>query len=282
MLPVVALTTDFGLADPYVGVMKGVILSINPNATIVDISHDVRPQDIVEGAFVLSTSFSYFPPGTIHVVIVDPGVGGDRAALLVETSHGFFVGPDNGVLSWATSLGGSEQEAGRKSARIRRLIKLTNSKYWLPRVSTTFHGRDIFAPVAAYLSLGVPPDRFGHEVTDYVQLPWPPLERRPDGCLVGSVLHIDRFGNLITNVPGECIAGSPSQVVVQICGCSISGLSRTYQDSGLLALIGSSGHLEIAVSGGSAAAALGATRGTDVTVCFSGVSAGGPCSAGRA
>lgn len=263
---VIALITDFGLSDPYVGIMKGVILSINPAAKIVDVSHMVRPQDIFEGAFTLSTSFYYFPPSTIHVVVVDPGVGGERAALLVETDSGTFIGPDNGVLSWAIGFGQPKEPHGRKVATIRRIIELNNSRYWLPRISQTFHGRDVFAPVAAHLSLGVPPDQLGRETSSFQQLPWPALERKADGALVGSVIHVDRFGNLITNVPAEEIEPAPADVSVDIAGRHIASLSHNYSGPGLLAVVGSSGYLEVAVARGNAAAELGVGRGAEVVV----------------
>lgn len=266
MKRIITLTTDFGLDDPYVGIMKGVILGINPDAVIVDITHSVGPQDVVEGAFVLSTSFAYFPTSTIHVVVVDPGVGGRRAALLIETSHGLFIGPDNGVLSWATGFAPAGRTSGRLVADIKHIFELTNRRCWLPEISSTFHGRDIFAPVAAHLSVGAQPSQCGREVGSYHQLPWPTVERKADGSVVGSVLHVDRFGNLITNLPAEYIGDGQTAVKFEVAGQSVVGLSRAYQGNGLLALIGSSGYLEIAVAGGSAAATLGVSRGAEVVV----------------
>lgn len=270
MARIITLTTDFGQVDPYVGVMKGVILGINPEAVIVDLTHEIRPQDIGEGAFALFTSFRYFPPSTIHLVVVDPGVGGERAALLAETDCGTFIGPDNGVLSWAITTTGQDQ-SGRRTATVKSLYELTNPKYWLPDVSATFHGRDVFAPVAAHLSLGVEPRQFGRPTSGYRQLPWPALERKDDGSLVGSVIHVDRFGNLITNVPAEELPANPADFVAHIAGQSITGLSSNYVGGGLRALVGSSGYLEIVLGGANAAAHLRAKPGTQIVVC-----AGGP------
>lgn len=266
MARIITLTTDFGLVDPYVGVMKGVILGINPEAVIVDLTHEVPPQDIAEGAFALLTSICHFPPSTVHVVVVDPGVGGERAALLIETDLGLFIGPDNGVLSWAIAPAGHNPLSRHRAATVRRIFELDNPKYWLPDLSATFHGRDLFAPVAAHLSLGIEPSQFGRPRSSYWQLPWPELEKKGDGSLVGSVVHIDRFGNLITNVPAEEISAKPGDFVASVAGHPITGLSRNYVGSGLRALIGSSGYLEIALSGASAAAYLRAKRGTRVIV----------------
>src|SRR5574341_1419952 len=208
----ITLTTDFGYRDPFVGIMKGVIAGINANARVIDLSHDIPPQDIMAGALVLRHSVPYFPRGTIHVAVIDPGVGGARRPLLIECDGNNFVGPDNGVLSLAL--------AGKPPARI---IHLSNSTYHSQPVSATFHGRDIFAPVAAYLSLGAEPDRFGHPIADYVRLTLP----RPSQCgarsIKGEILHIDRFGNLVTNIAREDLerlaSGGPiTALQVEIAG----------------------------------------------------------------
>jgi S-adenosyl-L-methionine hydrolase (adenosine-forming) len=263
---IITLTTDFGLSDPYVGMMKGVILGINPAATVVDLTHMIRPQDVVEGAFALSVSYRHFPIGTVHVVVVDPGVGSARSALLIETDWGAFIGPDNGVLSWAAGVPHSQEASAPPRSTITRIIKLTNRHYWLPEVSNTFHGRDVFAPVAAHLTAGVPANCFGEEIAALRELPWPLLERQPDGSVRGSVIHVDRFGNLVTNIPSAIIRDEEETTSVRVAGHRIDRLGRNYDGQGLLTLIGSSGYLEIAVAGGSAAAELGVTRGATVVI----------------
>ncbi|MBI2861612.1 MAG: SAM-dependent chlorinase/fluorinase [Chloroflexi bacterium] len=251
---VITLTTDFGLRDPYVGQMKGVILSINPEAVIVDLCHDIPSQDVQEGAFVLGTSFRHFPPGTIHVAVVDPGVGTSRRAMAVEAAGMAFLAPDNGLLSWVLA-----QEATW------RAVSLSNPKYWRPTVSRTFHGRDIFAPVAAYLSLGVSMDDLGEPVADPVLLPMPTAARTEEGGLIGHVIHVDRFGNIITDIAAEDLP--EGALTIEVAGQLIEGLAGSYAEAtGLLALIGSSDHLEIAWSEGSAAARLGIGRGAKVIV----------------
>ena len=242
------LTTDFGLDDAYVGVMHGVILGICPEARIVDLCHHIAPQNVRQAAFVLQTAHRYFPPGTVHVVVVDPGVGSARRALAVRTRRAFFVAPDNGVLSYLL-----EDEPPLEQ------VHLTQREYWLPAISQTFHGRDIFAPVGAHLAKGVPLAALGQPAEDLVRLPmWRP-KTGPDGVIRAQVLHVDHFGNLITNVPGEMLEGR--DWVVQVKGHGVQGLSRAYaevEEGALLALVGSSGHLEIAVRNGSAAALTGA------------------------
>ncbi len=244
-MKLITLTTDFGTQDWFVGTMKGVIAGIAPRAAVVDLTHAIPAGDIRAGAFALAASYRYFPRRTIHVVVVDPGVGSRRAALAVETADYFFVAPDNGVLSWAL--------AGEKIKTVRRL---ENDKYFLRPVSQTFHGRDIFAPVAAHLSQGVPPARLGPAVREFRKLPWPePKQSRQ--AITGEVIYIDRFGNAITNLAAELLAefcGPDCRIKVH--GKSIGGLRRFYQEapSGKpVAVAGSTGFLEIAVNGGSAA-----------------------------
>ena len=247
---VITLTTDFGTQDPYVGAMKGIILGINPEATIVDITHSIEPQNILQSAFILSTAHHYFPEGAIHIVVVDPGVGGRRRAVLLKTPLAYFVAPDNGVLSYV--MADSPFEA----------ISLTEPRFWRHPVSATFHGRDIFAPVAAHLSLGVPHREFGESITSLITLSLPKPQTSPDGALVGHIVHIDRFGNLITDIIGELIG---NDVSIEVLGHKIEGLSSCYAEGGeLLALIGSSGFLEIAAKDGSAAKLLGAKVGDEV------------------
>lgn len=193
MNPVITLTTDFGMTDAYVGIMKGVILGINPEASIVDICHTIQPQNVTQAAFVLSTAFPYFPQGTIHLVVVDPGVGTKRRAVILITHQALFVAPDNGVLSYVIKEAEPRFEA----------ITISNPRFWRSPVSFTFHGRDILAPVAAHLSLGVPPREFGDVIHSLSVFPRPQPYQGAEGELVGHIIHIDRFGNLITNKNGN-------------------------------------------------------------------------------
>lgn len=267
--PIITLTTDFGLSDPYVASLKGVILSINPEATIVDIAHSVRPQRIDQGAFILASAYPYFPPGTIHVAVVDPGVGSERQAIALSTPAGTFVGPDNGILSAALP-----EEAREPACQGPAPVPLpagaaahllADDRFHRRPVSATFHGRDIFAPVAAHLSLGLPMDELGPQIPEIVTLPPFRATPQPDGSLAGRVIHIDHFGNLVTDVRAEQLAKAP--LLIEIGRRRIQGLSPTYgQRRGLRAVIGSMGFLEIALTGGSAAAGLKADIGLSVVV----------------
>lgn len=265
----IVLLTDFGLEDTYVGVMKGVILRINPRATIVDLCHQVAPQNVVEGGFLLATSYRFFAPDAIFVAAVDPGVGTERRPVALQTPHGIFVGPDNGLFGMVARDFGvaAPPSAGRvplAGSAIQGVI-LTNPRYALPRISATFHGRDLFAPAAAHLSLGVPLAALGPPLSDLAVLPLPRPERR-DGELIGHVVHVDRFGNLITDVAQPDLADFP-EPVIEVAGQQIPRISRTYAEHpGLVALVGSSDQLEIALSGGSAALALGVRLGDPVVV----------------
>jgi len=255
----ITLTTDFGLEDTYVGVMKGVILGINPAATIVDVCHAIPPQDVRAAAFLLHTSWRYFPPDTIHVVVVDPGVGSQRRAIAVDVGAATFVAPDNGVLSYVLA------EAAAKNTQA---VHLINQRYWLSQLSATFHGRDIFAPVAAHLSLGVPLADMGEllPIGELVTFPLPCPERHDDGAWVGHVVYVDHFGNLVTDLEAEVI-GDTQAVVIKVGGRRIVGVRHTYADGTPgepMALIGSSGRLEIAVPGGHAARWLKAQIGDQV------------------
>ena len=226
--PVVTLTTDFGTADPYVGAMKGVILSINPHVSIVDISHEVRPQSILEGAFVIGNSHEFFPEGTIHVVVVDPGVGTPRIPLLLATPSATFVAPDNGVLTRVIKKGFRRPPEVAGDCRVAvpegyAAYHLTSQQFWLHPVSSTFHGRDIFAPVAAHLSLGVSAHLLGEEVDHLAWLPQ--QEPISDGDrLTGQVVHVDRFGNLITNIPAGELSRR-NDLIIEVKGHRIAGLS---------------------------------------------------------
>jgi S-adenosylmethionine hydrolase len=271
--PPIVLTTDFGLSDPYAGIMKGVILSINPDAILIDITHQIQPQNIRQGSFVLAASHRFFPEGSIHVAVVDPGVGTDRRAVLLVTPTASFLAPDNGLLSGVVGdyLDTTPINAERVNLpSILTAYHLTNSEYWLHPVSNTFHGRDIFAPVAAHLSLGVPPGDLGQLVQDLVWLPTPKPTQQGDH-LLGEVIYADHYGNLVTNIPVSELADA-AKIIVEIEGRKIQGLSQTFQspeinnEEGLLALGGSLGFLEIAVRNGSAALVLNAGPGEKVQV----------------
>ena len=262
MKKIITLTTDFGLADEFVGVMKGVILNINPDATIVDITHDIAPQNIEQGAFLFATAHKYFPSNAIHVVIVDPGVGSARRPITMQIGETFLVAPDNGVLTLAIQQSKIENQKSEI-----RAVHLNRPEYWLPYVSHTFHGRDIFAPVAAHLSLGIPLEKLGEPINDWVRLSWCNQPFRSGDEIAGHVVHIDRFGNIITNIGEEMLTGMDrTRIFIQIGMHIIHGVKRTYADGSsgeVMAVISSPGHLELAVPHGSAALALG-TRVGDV------------------
>jgi S-adenosyl-L-methionine hydrolase (adenosine-forming) len=259
--PIITLTTDFGYTDPFVGILKGVILRITPDAQIVDLSHGIPPQDICAAALTLAASVNTFAEGTIHVAVVDPGVGSQRRALLVESAGHYFVGPDNGVCSFA--LEGTEAS---------RIVELSNETYHLQPKSNTFHGRDVFAPVAAHLARGVPVGEFGAPLEDCVRLRWPPVHRAGDSIL-GEVLYIDHFGNLFTNVrERDLMSVPPEKIRVRLGKIKISGLSPNYataQNKGWIALINSWGLLEIAFFKDSAASRTEAQIGDKVRIDLS-------------
>jgi S-adenosylmethionine hydrolase len=273
MAPPIVLTTDFGLSDPYVGVMKGVILGINPQVGIIDLTHLIQPQNIRQAAFVLGASHRFFPQGTVHVVVVDPGVGTQRKAVLLDMPRVKFLAPDNGVLSHvlADYLDDPPERPGVVAVPPQcHGYQLTETQYWLHPVSNTFHGRDIFAPAAAHLSLGVQPEALGTPLSELVWVPAPqPVEE--NGQVLGEVIYSDHFGNLITNIP-ERLIGPGSSARVGIKGHRIAGLRTTFHDSSgnadvdLVALIGSHGFLEIAVPDGSAATLLNVGPGEPVKV----------------
>lgn len=255
-MPIITLTTDFGLADSYVAAMKGVILSIAPQATVVDITHLIAPQNVREAAYVLATALPYFPPDTVHVAIVDPGVGSARRPLAAQVGSSYLVGPDNGVFSYALP-------AGQPAV----CVHLNNPAYWLPRVSRTFHGRDIFSPVAAHLANGVPLAMLGAPIDDPMCFDIQPARRELDGTLYGQIIHVDHFGNLVSNIPGDWLAGRLWSA--RIAGQPIAGPSLTYAAAApgqLLALVSSDGTLEVALRDGSAAERLGVQAGEPITV----------------
>jgi S-adenosylmethionine hydrolase len=275
MTPIITLTTDFGTADAFVASMKGVILSLNPGAVIVDISHNIEPQNILQAAFILSTACHYFSEGTIHLAVVDPGVGSGRKAIILKTPNAFFVAPDNGILSYIIDeLGKAPGKPARHmpaAAEPRKLppvleaVEITSREYWHQPVSSTFHGRDIFAPVAAHLSLGVPLNKFGESLSQVHVFNIPQTYKNAHGDLVGLVLYIDNFGNLITNIRiGDLKVG---KVAIAIGKYSIKGISQFYaQTKGLAAIMGSSGYLEISLKNGSAAEFLRAKIGQEVRI----------------
>jgi len=271
MSAIITLTTDFGLTDAYVAAMKGVILGINPEAKLIDICHSIKPQNIPQAAFVLSTAYQFFPPKTVHLVVVDPGVGTERRAIILRTLSADFVAPDNGVLSYVMQASSAKPVADNANLHERELeprleaVAITKPQFWRTPVSSTFHGRDIFAPVAALLSLGFPPIDFGEAITSLTMLPLPEPHQRPNGSLVGHILHIDNFGNLITNIKGSDLPPTKGPITIEIGNHVISGLSRTYAEGkGLLTLIGSSGYLEVSLKGGNASAFLEAEVGSEV------------------
>jgi S-adenosylmethionine hydrolase len=274
MNAVITLTTDFGSVDACVAAMKGVILDINPEASVVDICHTIKPQNIAQAAFILSTVYQYFPKKSIHLVVVDPGVGTERRAIILKTQQGCFVTPDNGVLSYViqqsliepvAKKGRLSLKGGVKPGENIEVVNITNPRFWRSPVSPTFHGRDILAPVAAALSLGFPPIEFGEPLTSVEVLPVPHPEKRPGGSLVGHILHIDNFGNLITDIRSHDLP-PPGQIgSIEVGGRFISGIVGTYaKGSGLIALAGSSGYLELALKGGNAASLLEAKVGDEV------------------
>jgi hypothetical protein len=241
----IALITDFGMQDWFVGAMKGVIVGINPRAAVVDITHEIPAGDIRAAAFALAASYRFFPKGTVHVAVVDPGVGTQRRAIAVKTKRYIFVGPDNGVLSFALAR-----------EEIQAIRALTNKKFFLRPISHTFHGRDIFAPVAAQLSRSVPIQKFGPALKSFTQLSWP--QPRLDGREVkGEVIYIDRFGNAITNLGVEHMTRlQGAKCTVHFKGCRVCPLRDSYQavpPGKPVAILGSSNFVEIALNRGSAA-----------------------------
>src|SRR3989337_174970 len=282
---VITLLTDFGNQDAYVGIMKGVIAGINPFANIIDICHSIPPQDIFNGAYLLYSSYKYFPKKTIHVAVVDPGVGSRRDIVCVVTKDYFFLVPDNGIMSFII------QDEKPKS-----IFRITNSKYFLPSPSNTFHGRDVFAPVAAHLSLGVKPQQLGIKIDQLEQLNIPKPVRKKTGRVEGQIIYIDRFGNLITNIKKEylikLVGGQKSEVGSQktdtckkaskekilsqrdtmettIEKKKIIALSKNYTNVNAgepLVLIGSAGFLEVSINQGNAQRYFKADKGSKIII----------------
>ncbi|HEY6121374.1 MAG TPA: SAM-dependent chlorinase/fluorinase [Pyrinomonadaceae bacterium] len=253
--PPVTLLTDFGTADYFIGAMKGVILSINPEARIVDVTHNVPPQDIEAAAFTLLAGYRSFPAGTVHVAVVDPGVGSGRRPVVIQAGNHCFVGPDNGIFSYVC-----DQETDI------RAFHVSNDKYFRHPVSATFHGRDIFAPVAAVLSIGVEPSELGEEIEDTIRLESIHPERLKNGKVKGRLIHIDRFGNCITNISREDFTEAAS---LQIKSKTIKSFRRFFAEPGrdkLFGVWGSAGFLEIAANNASAAKLLNVQRGEPVVL----------------
>lgn len=274
-LPIIALLTDFGLTDSYVGVMKGVMLSICPTAQLIDLTHAIEPQNVRQGAYVLLNTLGYMPPQTIYVAVVDPGVGSSRHPIAVKTNRAIFVGPDNGLLSYAL-----------KHCEIQEMVVLQNKHYLLSTISSTFHGRDIFSPAAAYIANGVPLDQLGPSLSKLEWLPPPRFEVTPQ-AVYGEVLDIDHFGNIATSIgrltwgnndmlvlvpffdpqsepilsiePERC-AVQINNHVIDILGLTFAAVSR----GSLIALINSAGQLEVAINHGNAARELGVQVGDPV------------------
>lgn len=252
--PILTLTTDFGLSDHYAGTMKGVILSICPQAQIVDIGHEVSPFEITEGAYLIAQAYRYFPRKTVHIVVVDPGVGTSRRPILMEAAGQYFVAPDNGVLSMIYT---------REKHRIRLI---SNEKYFRHPVSRTFHGRDIFSPVAAHLASGVAPARMGKLIEDYLRPAFQKPQRAGKRTWSGRILKIDRFGNIVTNFHTEDFPDLEKRNFAMVIGPhETSVLAHTYAESSpgeLFVIVGSSGYLEVSVSQGSAARKIGCESGS--------------------
>ena len=269
--PIITLTTDFGLNDHFVGTTKGVILGIEPEAEIVDICHSVQAFDVLDGALTISQAYSYFPSGTVHMVIVDPGVGTTRRPLLVTSERYHFVAPDNGVLSLIY------QREQRLSAR-----HVTAEHYYLQPVSNTFHARDVFSPVAAYLAKGVDPAKFGEEVSDFVRFSAPKPKPVSENTLRGVVLKVDRFGNLITNITPQdapmLFAQEAPAFKIVVGKREIAEIKDAYAGGApgeVFGILGSMGYLEIAANRGAAAQILGVGKGSDVSIVLGDAAAAG-------
>ena len=262
--PVITLTTDFGQTDGYVGAMKGAILGICPQVMLVDVSHEIRPQAVRQAAYILGKTMPYFPPNAVHLVVVDPGVGSARRPIAVQTARCIYVAPDNGVLSWVLA-----QDPAHLA------VHLTEAGYRLPRVSATFHGRDIFAPAAAHLACGTDPREMGEVIpsTGLVSLPALQPELQADGSWQGEILNVDHFGNLVTSfqlpAAGAQSVALDSEFWIMVGKEQIGDLSRTFADvkaGKLAAYVGSDGYLEIAVRNGNASARLNMDAGDPVWV----------------
>jgi S-adenosylmethionine hydrolase len=264
--PIITLTTDFGLNDHFVGTIKGVILDIIPDVQIVDICHSVQAFDVLDGALTIAQAYSYFPTGTVHLVVIDPGVGTERRGLVVSSDRHHFVAPDNGVLSLVY--------ASEERLHVRHV---TAEHYYRQPVSNTFHARDIFAPVAAYLAKGVDPDKFGHEISDFTRFNAPKPKPAEGNTLRAVVLKVDRFGNLITNITPQdapaLFAEHPAPFKIAVGKLEITEIQTNYAQGApgeVFGILGSMGYLEIAANRGSAAQIVGAGKGADVNLKLEG------------
>jgi hypothetical protein len=259
-MPILTLTTDFGIKDGFVGTLKGVIWSICPSARIADISHEITPQNVLEGAFALWRAYPFFPAGTVHLAVVDPGVGTSRRPVAMRLGEHTFVGPDNGLFTPMI------EDSEKKGWQV-EIVHLTNQKYFLPEISRTFHGRDIFAPVAAHLANGIPLKDLGPAIIDPIRLQMPKPEKVADGWRA-HITVIDIFGNLTTDLPAAVLDGLDS-VTFHIHGWEVRGLATSYGDGQpgkLVALVDSENYVEIAIVNGSAAKTLGAQVGEIVEI----------------
>jgi S-adenosylmethionine hydrolase len=260
--PIVTLLTDFGTKDHYVASIKGVILSINPECLLIDISHHVNRHDAREGAFLLANAYSFFPKGTIHLSVVDPGVGGTRKPILLVTQNHFFIGPDNGLFTFIA-----------QKEEVKQIVVLTEEQYFLPKVSKTFHGRDLFAPVAAHLSSGIKPGAFGYTINEIKRLQFQkPIIK--EGKLLGEILHIDTFSNLVSNIDEEILFGftKGQPFVIRVGNKTIHGLKKGYwegRQGQLIALLGSGGFLEISVREANAQRMLKVKKGDPIEIRIS-------------
>ncbi|MFW6101768.1 MAG: SAM hydrolase/SAM-dependent halogenase family protein [Bacteroidota bacterium] len=258
--PLITLTTDFGIEDDYVGLMKGVIRSINPHVAVIDLTHYIPPQDVAWTAYMLYYSFDYFPKESIHVVVVDPGVGSSRPIKLVKLAGHYFLAPDNGVMTKLVVRYNPEE-----------IWTVNNPEYFLPDISNTFHGRDIFAPTAAHLSNGVSPEKLG-EASEKMKTLFLPEPQMKANEITGQIVHIDRFGNLITNIEQGMVTRlpvSPDDLAIHLSGRSLSGIKSSYnevEEGNALAIYGSKGLLEISVNKDSAAKKLNLNKGDSVKV----------------
>jgi len=260
---IITLTTDFGYRDPFAGMMKGVILQINPQAKIVDITHNISPHNIKEAAFTIGTTHSFFPPRTMHVVVVDPGVGSSRRPILVTTDHHYFIGPDNGVFSLIYN----------SQSNSLNVIHITSEHYFFPHRGPTFHGRDIFAPAAAWITKGIESANFGEMITDYVTLPFPSSSIPTKTNIEGEVIYIDRFGNAISNIKAldlnTLYSANPEgklKVIVKGKQTELKNYYAQVTDKELYALINSNGYLELFVYSDNASAAFDIKVGDAVSV----------------
>ena len=263
--PIITLTTDFGYRDPFVGIMKGVILKINPLATIIDITHDITPQNIREASFSIGTSYHYFPQRTIHVVVVDPGVGSSRRPLLVTAGLHYFIGPDNGLFSRVY-----------ETAEDLSVLHVTADHYFLSREGSTFDGRDVFAPLSGWLSKGIQIEKFGDPIDDYVKLPSSVPLMKKDDTIEGEVFYVDHFGNLITNISGKEIRtftesrpGRSLKIRARGADIPFAEFYSQAADDGMHCVINSFGYLELFVNNGNASSIHGMKAGEKVEVFLS-------------